>query len=280
MKKLSVYLLVISLFALGTVSCDREDEGRMSGKPVKIKSSDEIDVSFAYQGDRLLRIVENGTGGFGATIKFGYEEDELTSLSFSPTDPRMADGSGYTSFKREENGKIRVESTGEPALDMLFVQEIELDADLFPVKITDAGAYSIREGGVWTKEYDGKYGSLFSWDASTGQLLKQEIYDIETSQQVAVYTYKYDSAPGVLSRVDCPLWFYAYWNRANYYALRTYKALFFGYANNLAEVTVDDSLSDRHEVLKYVYAYSPDGFPVSVSIQTSGGEAPAIQIRY
>jgi hypothetical protein len=236
-------------------------------------------VSFAYQDDRLLRIVENGAGSAGSTIRFGYEEGELTSLSFSPTDPKVADGNGYTKFKREENGKIRVERTGEPSFD-LHVQEIELDADHFPVKITDAGVYSIGEGGVWTKEYDGKYGSLFSWDASTGQLLKQEIYELETSQQVAVYTYKYDSAPGALSRIDCPLWFYAYWNQ-NYYALRTYRALFFGHANNLAEVTVDDSLNDRHEVLKYVYGYSPDGFPVSVSVQTSGGETlRTVQIQY
>ncbi|MDR2041049.1 MAG: permease [Tannerella sp.] len=276
MKKLFVYISVIALFSLGTLSCDGEEEGRPSGKPVKIKSSDNSGASFSYEGNRLVQMQENGSG---STIAFRYENGELASLSFSPTDPKVADGHGYTRFKREENGKITVESGGEPATDMFRVQEIELDANHFPIKITDLGVYSIGKEGR-TKEYDGAYCSLFSWDASTGQLLREEVCEIGTSQVVATYTYKYDNAPGLLSEVDCPLWFYAYWNRERHYALGTYRALFFGYANNLTEVTIDDSPDDRHEVLKYDYDYSPEGFPVAVSLQTSGGETLVIRIQY
>ncbi|MDR1600957.1 MAG: hypothetical protein LBS42_00825 [Tannerella sp.] len=276
MKKLFIYFPVISLFLLGTVACDGEDGGRLSGKPVRIKSSYSDDVSFSYQGDRLLRIVENGPG---STITFGYENGELASLSFSPTDPKMADGNAYARFKKEENGNITVERGGEPDFN-IYVQEIELDADNFPVKITDAGAWSVGKGGERTKEHDGEYCSLFSWDASTGLLLKEEVREIKTSQVVAVYTYKYDNAPGVMSKVDCPLWFYAYWNRQRHYAIGIYNALFSGYANNLVEATVDDDLNDRHEVLQYAFDYSSEGFPVAVSAQTSGGETLTIQIQY
>ncbi|MDR1602263.1 MAG: hypothetical protein LBS42_07540 [Tannerella sp.] len=280
MKKLFVYFAIISLFSAGAFSCggDGDDDGQLSGKPARIKSSYNDDVSFSYQDDRLLQITENGDGGSGSTYEFGYGNDELSSLSSRPTDPRIADGDSYHTFKKDDSGKITVEITGF-APDVR-VQEIELDAN-FPVKITDMGRYSIDEGGVKKKTGDGEYYSFFSWNATTGQLLKEEVRRIETSETVAVYTYKYDGAPGVLSGVDCPLWFYAYWNRNLHFSLGTYKALFFGYANNLTEATVDDSLTDRHEVLKYVYDYGTDGLPVSVSVQTAGGETlTTVQIQY
>jgi hypothetical protein len=278
MEKLFVYFSAVSLLSAGMVSCNGEDDGRLSGKPVKIRSSDDTDVFFSYQGDRLLKITEKGNGS-GTTYEFGYENGELSSLSSRPTDPRIADGDSHSTFKKDADGKITVETAGFSPY--FHVWEIELDAHNFPVKITDAGRYSIDEEGLRIKEHDGEYGALFSWNAATGQLLKEEIRRINTSETVATYTYKYDNASGLFSEVDCPLWLYTYWNYNRHFALGTYHALFFGYVNNLAEVTIDDDLNNRHEVLKYVYDYNMDGFPVSVSIQASGGETlTTVQIQY
>ncbi|MDR1525127.1 MAG: hypothetical protein LBS79_07750 [Tannerella sp.] len=275
MKKLFVYFAIISLFSAGAVSCGEDDDVRLSGKPVKIKCSDNTDVTFSYQGDRPVRITENG---FGLTTEFGYSDGDLSSLSSWPTDPIIADGGTISTFTKEADGKIRIETIG--FFPYSIVRVMEQDAGGFPVKITDEGRYTLDEKGVKKKERDGEYYSLFSWDASTGQLLKEEVCNIATSQRVAVYTYKYDRAPGVLSGVDSPLWLYTYWNYGRYFAFGTYHVLFFGHVNNLTEVTVDDTLNDRHEVVKYTYDYDANGFPVAVSIQKPGAETLTIQIQY
>ncbi|MDR2809290.1 MAG: hypothetical protein LBB84_01870 [Tannerellaceae bacterium] len=276
MQKISFYFLFVILL-VGTLACNKDESIRLSGKPDKITCSDNTAVSFSYQDDRLLRITESGSG---STIEFDYEGGELSGLSYRPTDPRMADGTAYQRFQKTGERKITVESGGEPALDSSRMNEIELDAEDFPIKITEAGIYSIGGGGVITKVREGEYYTLFTWDTSTKQLLKKETCRIETSEVVATYTYRYDNAPGIMSQIDCPIWLYTYWNHERYYALGTYHALFFGHTNNLVEATIEDELNDRHEVLTYIYNYSPEGFPVSVSIQRSGAETMAIQIRY
>jgi hypothetical protein len=276
----NLFLLIPLL--MGMVACDKDDAARPSGKPNKLTCSNDLAVSFSYEKDRLLRITENGPAGSAAsTIRFRYDDqNELSALSFEPTDPNVADGHASLQFQKTEERKITVESSGEPALNLCFVQEIELDANNLPIKITDTGKFSIGPGGIRTKEAEGLYYALFTWDTSAQRLLKEEIYRLETSEAVATYTYGYDSAPGIMSQINCPLWLYTYLNYRNRYALGTYKTLFLGHANNLAEVTLNDHPNNRQEVLKYLYHYSSEGFPVSVSIQTSGQETMTIRIQY
>ncbi|MDR1673137.1 MAG: hypothetical protein LBS09_06735 [Bacteroidales bacterium] len=107
MEKISVYSLFVFRVSAGMISCNKDGDSRLSGKPVN----------------------------------FSYEDNELSGLSIGQTDLKIADGSDCTGFKREENRKITVESGGEPAVDIFYVREIESDADNFPVKITDAGIY-------------------------------------------------------------------------------------------------------------------------------------------
>ncbi|MDR2118541.1 MAG: hypothetical protein LBP25_03280, partial [Tannerellaceae bacterium] len=222
-KSLFLYFLFVSMLG-GIVSCNKDDDSLLSGKPVRITCSNSTVVSFSYQADRLQRITENASG---STIEFTYEGSELSALLISPTDPEIADGNGYSRFERTGERKIIAESGGDPAGHVFVVKEIELDANLFPVSITETGVYSIGEGGVQTKIKEGEYSTRYTWDTSAKQLLKEEICCIETGEVVATYAYRYDSAPGVMSRIDCPIWLHTYRNYGNHsLVFGTYRALF------------------------------------------------------
>ena len=83
----------------------------------------------------------------GFTTTFNYKGDELRGISYAPpSDPNIAERKRLYRFRKEGN-KIIVKQSGEPSMDISYNQEIELDGNGFPTKITDLGAFQMTSEG-------------------------------------------------------------------------------------------------------------------------------------
>lgn len=259
MKNVFFYILCLTFFSLGALSCSDDDDfpytgvnGRMSG----VKLPDNSYVQFHYIGDRIIQIIDNE----GFVSDFSYEVDEPSQISYYPADERIVCGHGAVTFKREGN-KIRVESWGEPS-SSLYVQEIELDENEIPVTITDKGIYKYHENGL-EKIEEGNYYAFLTFDPVTRSLLKEEVYSFKTSERVATFTYDYESTPGVMSKVDFPLWFYAHKMHMSFW-VNDPNNLYFNYSENLVRKVIDDTRGNQYSEIPYSYEYNKDGFPVKM----------------
>jgi hypothetical protein len=286
MNNYNITCTFLCLLLAGLAACSKNDSEPLTGqpgKPSRITYNNET-VYFAYQDNKIHRITEKE--GAGLVTEFAYENRELISVSSWVTNPMVADGSSFTEFRKEGENRIIAHSTAEPS-SMYYEKEIELNDRGLPVRITETGAYDYivledeNETG-WTKIREGQYYALFSWDASTGNLLKKETFLIETSEPVASYTYTYDKAPGIVSKTDGPAWFYAYWGGGGIYSAvgTAHHMIFANYANNLTEATIDDYANNLHITYTYTYAYNPEGYPLSISIQSSEQDLATIGIYY
>lgn len=263
------------------VSCNDDDGNLQStgidGKPGKVvikytdPNSTDTDVFFYYQGDKLTRTKAIK----GSILDFNYKNNELTSVYTSPEDKDVADGHGSTTFKKD-NSKIIIESSGEPSFD-LFRWELELDGNNIPAKITEIGMYSHSgANGELSKVRDGKYYSEFTYEQSTKNLLKQVVYNISTSAIAATYEYEYDNSPGAISKIDLPLWYYAYKAYINREYRNVYSRLFFNYSNNIQKEMVDTE--EGESIVNYTYQYKKNNTPISMSNDVYG--LSAISITY
>ncbi len=269
MKNVRNYFLFIFIIA-GTISCNDDEEIRLTkenGKPSFIKFDEyDGDIYFYYEGNHITQIIEEK----GAIINFKYINDELASLSMRPTDKEMPDGNVFIEFKKEDN-KIIVESTVDPFFDTI-IKEIELDENNIPIKITDKGLYHREE-----KLEDGAYYSVLLFDPKTKNLIKEETFDIATSQLIATRTYQYENTPGIFSKTDFPLWFYAYQNQNYYHFSLRYYIIYFNYSNNISNMIIEDSRYNNIEKINYNYNYNKDGFPISIQINTSNKQTMSVK---
>ncbi len=281
MKKSAVRLLFILICLVFVISCSDDDDNLQStgvnGKPGKVSikySSDpnsaDADVFFYYQRDKLARTKQIK----GSILDFNYENNELVSVYTSPEDKEVADGHGSTKFRRE-GSKITIESWGEPSSD-LFRWELELDENNIPVKITEIGVFSPGTTGELSKVRDGKYYAAFVHNQTTKNLVKQTVYNISTSQIVSTYEYEYDNNQGAISKIDLPLWYYAYKAYINREYRNVYNRLFFNYSNNIQKETADTE--EGESVVNYSYQYNKSNTPASMGSDMYG--LPAISITY
>lgn len=277
MNKL-ISMAILSACVSGSVclfSCDNDDEfprTGVPGRPSAIQYEDGSRSVFSYSGQRLDRIGSPEGGG----TDFEYENGELVSLSFFPP-PNMEDGHGSTTFEQTSDGKILVESAGEPALDVFGLKEIELDADGFPVKITDKGYYRASYIDKKTPEgkmeyiphteqlYPGKTYTLLSFDRSTGVLLQQEEYNATDSTLQYRFTYEYDATPGIFSLTRLPRWFWGYRMYSYRMSTNLYCRQFFNYSKNLTRETIFTASDNQTQTLTYSYTYDSNGYPVVIT---------------
>lgn len=255
------------ILACGAVfaACSNDDDNlrttRVNGMPSSIKYRDndneDKQVYFYYQDNRLSRIKEIK----GSIMDFNYEDNELASVSTSPEDKNVMDGHGSSSFRKEGSNKIIIESSGEPSFDVYRI-ELELDDNNFPVKATETGLFSITGPNQLTKVWDGKNYAVFEYDRTTRNLIKQTVYDKKTSDVVATYTYEYDNNPGALSRMELPLWYYAYRAYGNRDYNYNYSSLFFNYANNLLKETINKEETSEADITNYIYQYNNNNTPI------------------
>jgi hypothetical protein len=280
MKSFLTYSLLISLLTAGMMACSTDDDAIKptgeNGKPSQMKYSlDNTGLLFYYQADRLWQTKSES----GGVTEFIYKNDELASLHFYQTNEMIADGGGSISFKKEGDRKILVEHTAEPFFD-IYTQEIELDERNLPVKITQTGSFA---GGFPPGEerqllQAGRNYSLFSYDASTLSLLKEEVFLIENDKRIGVYTYEYENTPGVIGRMNAPLWFYIY-RSSNTYT----PGIYLHYARNLSKATININVDENqwHETFDYSYEYNKAGYPVTITVtDQSSGERNVQTIRY
>lgn len=282
MKKRILQILFVLVCTI-IVSCSDDDGDLQStginGKPgkVTIKYTDpsfnsiDTDVFFYYQGDKLTRTKAIK----GSILDFSYQNNELISVATSPEDKNVADGHGSTTFSKE-GSKITIQSWGEPSSDF-FRWELQLDENNIPVKITDLGIYShTGADGELSKIKEGKYYSAFIYEQTTKNLVKQTVYDISTSIVVATYEYEYDKNLGAISKIDLPLWYYAYKAYINRDYRNVYNSLFFNYSNNIQKETIDTE--EGKSVVNYNYQYNKSNTPVSMGSDIYG--LPVISITY
>ncbi|MDR2950562.1 MAG: hypothetical protein LBV71_15350 [Prevotella sp.] len=282
MKKSAVRLLFILICLVFVISCSDDDDNNLqstgvNGKPGKViikytdPNSKDTDVFFYYKADKLTRTKAIK----GSVLDFNYENNELKSVYTSPEDKEVADGHGSTKFSKESN-KIIIESWGEPSSD-LFRWELELDENNIPVKITEMGMYSPSgANGELSKVRDGEYYSVFTYDQTTKNLVKQIVYNIGTSNIAATYEYEYDNNPGAISKIYLPLWYYAYKAYMNREYRNVYNRLFFNYTNNIQKEIVDTE--EGESIVNYSYKYNKNNTPVSMGSDIYG--LPAISITY
>lgn len=259
-RTLTSIVLIATSLCLFSCDNDPKDFG-LTGKN-GLPSSFKIDnqtIYLSYAGNRLQKIMHKD----GSTSSFTYEGDELLSIFFAPpADPNMADGHGAIDFKKEGN-KIRITQTGEPSLDISYDQEIELDENELPVKITDLGTFQMAGEGEKKLE-NGKNYSLLTFDPSTKNLLKLEKFNLEDSTLIASHTFKYDNQPGSMCQIKAPAWFFSYWFLHLSYDTDLYSRQYLNYHNTLTEETVTEGSIANSSTIPYKYMYNENGYPVSV----------------
>lgn len=264
MKKIATQTFFILLCAIVMVSCSNDDGDfqltGVNGRPSSIKSQNRGmgDIFFYYQGNQISSIKQTK----GTISQFRYDNNELVSVDFSPEDKNIADGSGSISFKKEGNNKIIIESLAEPSSNK-YRWELELNEDNIPIKITDKGIFSISGTSedlsvAGEREYYG----VFSYDPVTKSLKSQAIYSIKTGKIVAAYTYEYDSNIGAISKVDLPLWYYAYMVYRSRDSASAYDRLFFNYSNNIVKESIDSDNIAVKDVINYTYKYNKENAPI------------------
>lgn len=273
-------LLPASLLAIAVLSaCDNDKDFPSTGKPgcpSLLEYADGGQFSLSYADRRPFRILSPE----GSATQFNYENGVLSSLSFSPPEG-VADGHASISFERESEHIIRVKQSGEPSWSTSRIEEIELDDNGYPVRITDLGIYQYRGSTPETMHYElireGKTYTRLSFDLSTGHLLKREVYNRADSALLSSSRYEYTSTPGLFSAVDLPRWFTGYW--CDHVASQSdpYYRLYYHTHTNLLKETVVNAEGEQISTLTYDYTYDRNGFPNQVSNQA----LPAgLRIRY
>lgn len=256
-KTISLFLLLF--LSLAIVSCGDDDDDlkltRENGKPSLIETGDGTKIYFYYSGDKLSKIKEKK----GSVITYGYANDALVSLSYAPEDKNVADGHAFTRFQQLDISMIRVESSGEPGFQV-FKWDITVLGGL-PVRITELGFYSPNPHDAEEPISEGRYYADFEYDPTNFELKTLTVYDKETNEKVATHTYLYDGKPGVLSKINLPLWYYAYRAYLGKTSWGTYGyEKFFHSGGNLLKETME--LADRTETVNWTYQYNEAGYPI------------------
>lgn len=257
MKNTLNYILLFSLF-ISYVSCsDDNDLKGANGRPSFIKTDQDQkgNIEFYYQDKCISKIIEEK----GSTIHFEYDNDELISISLSPTDPQKADGNIFIKFSREGNKIIAIKSGDCDS----STEEIELDKNNIPIKMKYKGLYFPE----FNDYYNYAYYSSFTFDTQTQKLLKEEIFSENTSDIIYTYTYEYEDSPGIFSEINLPLWFHAYCSHQLRNSTTGIELLFINYMNNISEKNIELLVDDViiSQKINYTYSHNKNGFPNSVT---------------
>ena len=159
----------------------------------------------------------------------------------------------FTDFTKEGSHKIIIRSGEALSSYAPPPWELELDENNIPLKIID-----------------GKYYAIFTYDSDNKNLIKQTLYDISTEKIVTTYNYEYDSNFGILSKVDLPLWFYAYKAYSARESRYTYNRIYFNYYNNLIKETISNENGSKYDEFNSDYWYNDWHAPVLMSGDTPG----------
>ncbi len=264
-------LLMMAGFCLP--SCSDQDDIKptgIGGCPSALLLNGQITASFVYSGNAFARIQYPD----GHAAHFNYEKGELSGISYTPPED-VADGHAWVDFTKTSNSTYEVSRGGEPAGDMGYREEIELDTNGLPFKVTFTGIYQqTADGEKLIKEGD-RY-ALLTFDPATRQLSELKVFDKEANLLVT-YTYEYDNASGSFSHLEFPMWFLGWWYYHNIYSNDFKEIQFLNRRNNITKVT-SENREGNISTATYTYKYNENNFPVSVSCDA--WEDAEVEIRY
>lgn len=265
---------VIVMAGVSLFSCSDDDGIRLTGIegcPSALLSDGQLMASFIHDGNRFAGVHYSD----GHAAHFNYEDGNLSGISYTP--PKgVADGHGWVHFTKTSDHLYQVSRGGEPSGDISYIDEMALDANGLPTKISFIGIYRLGANGNELMEEGGGY-ALPTFDSATQQLLKIEVFD-KDSQLQQVYTYEYDQAPGSSSRLDLPVWFAGWWSYRHAYSSQFEDVQFLNFRNNVTKITSEDKVKDKSSSITYIYEYNESGYPVRVS--SDAGEGTEVSIRY
>lgn len=273
-KLLSIISSAILLMAgLCLSSCSDNDDIKLTGidgRPSALLSNGQTTASFVYSGNLFTGIQYPD----GQATHFNYENGEFSGISYTPPQ-NVADGHSWVYFTKTGDKTYEVSHGGEPSMDIDYREEVTLDANGLPVKVTFTGIFQQRENGEKQIEEGDRY-ALLIFDPATQQLVRQEIYD-KKSNLLVKYTYEYDNASGSISHLEFPMWFLGWWYYNHVYSYDFKNVQFLNHHHNITKITSENSEGNRSSVT-YTYKYNKNNFPVSVFCDKWDGEK--VEILY
>ena len=259
-KLLSTISSAILLMAgLCLSSCSDNDDIKLTGidgRPSVLLSNGQVIASFAYSGNQFAGIQYPD----GQAAHFNYEDGEFVSISYTPPKD-VADGHAWVHFAKTGDKTYKVSHGGEPSMDIDYREEVALDANGLPIKVSFTGIFQQGANGEKQIKEGDRYAFL-TFDPATRQLLRQEIYDNESNLLVK-YTYEYDNASGSISHLEFPMWFLGWWYYNHVYSYDFKNVQFLNHHHNITKITSENSERNRSSVT-YTYKYNKNNFPVSV----------------
>jgi hypothetical protein len=240
-------------------SCSDNDDIKLTGidgRPSVLLSNGQVTASFAYSGNQFAGIQYPD----GQAAHFNYEDGEFVSISYTPPKD-VADGHAWVHFAKTGDKTYKVSHGGEPSMDIDYREEVALDANGLPIKVSFTGIFQQGANGEKQIKEGDRYAFL-TFDPATRQLLRQEIYDNESNLLVK-YTYEYDNASGSISHLEFPMWFLGWWYYNHVYSYDFKNVQFLNHHHNITKITSENSERNRSSVT-YTYKYNKNNFPVSV----------------
>lgn len=264
---------VLLMGGLCQSSCSDNDDIKLTGidgRPSVLLSNGLVTASFIYSGNQFAGIQYPD----GQATHFSYEEGELSGIFYTPPKD-MADGHAWVHFNKIGDKTYEVSRGGEPSMDIDYREEVTLDTNGLPVRVTFTGIF--QQGANQEKQIEeGDRYALLTFDPATRQLLNQEVYDKESNLLVK-YTYEYDNASGSISHLELPMRFLGWWyySHADSYDFENIQLL--NHRHNITKITSENSEGKRSSVT-YTYKYNKNNFPVFVFCDRWKGEE--VEIRY
>ena len=172
-KLLSTILSAVLLMdGLCQSSCSDNDDIKLTGidgRPSVLLSNGLVTASFIYSGNQFAGIQYPD----GQATHFSYEEGELSGIFYTPPKD-MADGHAWVHFNKIGDKTYEVSRGGEPSMDIDYREEVTLDTNGLPVRVTFTGIF--QQGTNQEKQIEeGDRYALLTFDPATRQLLNQEV---------------------------------------------------------------------------------------------------------
>ena len=187
----------------------------------------------------------------------------------------MADGHAWVHFNKIGDKTYEVSRGGEPSMDIDYREEVTLDTNGLPIRVTFTGIF--QQGANQEKQIEeGDRYALLTFDPATRQLLNQEVYDKESNLLVK-YTYEYDNASGSISHLELPMRFLGWWYYSHAYSYDFENIQLLNHRHNITKITSENSEGKRSSVT-YTYKYNKNNFPVFVFCDRWKGKE--VEIRY
>ena len=120
-------------------SCSDNDDIKLTGidgRPSVLLSNGLVTASFIYSGNQFAGIQYPD----GQATHFSYEEGELSGIFYTPPKD-MADGHAWVHFNKIGDKTYEVSRGGEPSMDIDYREEVTLDTNGLPVRVTFTGIF-------------------------------------------------------------------------------------------------------------------------------------------